>query len=132
MTAQGFFCHQLLLEFLPPASDAESQRARRAAEESVSLLLSNKPEARDQDGSNFYYWYYGTLALFQEGGPAWSEWNQRLRQVVLKLQVPESEGTAAGSWDPLSRRAEVGGRVYSTALCTLCLEVYYRYAPKDR
>ena len=32
-----------------------------------------------------------------------------------------------GSWDPLDPWGEEGGRVYSTALMVLCLEVYFRY-----
>jgi hypothetical protein len=42
-------------------------------------------------------------------------------------------GCAAGSWDPEKPmpdpHANVGGRIYSTALATLTLEVYYRYLP---
>jgi hypothetical protein len=33
----------------------------------------------------------------------------------------------AGSWDPSGPWGTAGGRVYSTALLTLCLEVTYRY-----
>jgi hypothetical protein len=34
----------------------------------------------------------------------------------------------AGSWDPDdSRWGRYGGRIYTTALATLTLEVYYRY-----
>jgi len=132
MVAQGLFSQQVLLEFRPPETEREMLRERRAAAESVGILLQARPEPKDQDGGNSYYWYYATLALFQEGGKPWETWNARLKQVLLKLQLPDDLGTAAGSWDPLDRRAQVGGRVYSTALCTLCLEVYYRYAPKDR
>ena len=32
-----------------------------------------------------------------------------------------------GSWDPLDPWSPEGGRVYSTAILTMCLEVYYRY-----
>ena len=38
-------------------------------------------------------------------------------------------GKAAGSWEPTGEWAPVAGRVYQTALCTLMLEVYYRYLP---
>jgi hypothetical protein len=131
MTAQGLFCQQVLSEFRPPRDDEDARRLRRAAAESVSYLLKNRPVARDQDGANFYYWYYASLALFQEGGEAWSAWNERLKDVLLKLQLEGDAGTAAGSWDPLSRRARSGGRLYSTAMSILCLEVYYRYAKKD-
>ena len=37
-----------------------------------------------------------------------------------------------GSWVPVDVWAKIGGRVYSTALCTLSLEVYYRYLPMYR
>ncbi|MBI4603259.1 MAG: terpene cyclase/mutase family protein, partial [Planctomycetes bacterium] len=132
MTAQGFYSQQVLAELLPPEDEAERIRQRRAANESVSLLLQNRPEPRDQDGASSYYWYYATLALFQEDGVAWETWNNRLKEVLLPLQVGDGAGTAAGSWDPLDRRAQLGGRVYSTAISILCLEVYYRYAPKDK
>ena len=32
-----------------------------------------------------------------------------------------------GSWDPIDPWGGDGGRVYSTALLAMCLEVYYRY-----
>ncbi|RKY14224.1 MAG: hypothetical protein DRP82_04360, partial [Planctomycetota bacterium] len=36
-------------------------------------------------------------------------------------------GCADGSWDPVGKWGMVGGRVYSTALNALTLEIYYRY-----
>ena len=74
---------------------------------------------------NLYYWYYGTLAMFQTGGPAWETWNQRLTDTLVNSQI--REGDSAGSWDPSGQWAGYGGRVYSTAMAALCLEVYYRY-----
>ena len=38
------------------------------------------------------------------------------------------DGDAAGSWDPDGPWGMVGGRVYSTALALLTLEVQYRYS----
>jgi hypothetical protein len=38
------------------------------------------------------------------------------------------DGDHAGSWDPnRDRWGQRGGRVYTTSLGALCLEVYYRY-----
>ena len=42
-------------------------------------------------------------------------------------QQRRDEGCFKGSWDPLDAWGEEGGRVYSTSLLTMCLEVYYRY-----
>mgnify|MGYP003344403264 FL=1 len=50
-----------------------------------------------------------------------------IRDVLLENQ--SHEGDTAGSWDPdRDRWGKAGGRVYTTALGALCLEVYYRYS----
>jgi hypothetical protein len=72
-----------------------------------------------------YYWYWGTLAMSQLGGPRWERWNTSLKAVAIDHQV--KRGCAAGSWDPKDPWGDEGGRVYSTSLMTLCLESYYRY-----
>jgi hypothetical protein len=76
---------------------------------------------------NLYYWYYGTLAMFQVQGTKWNEWNLAMQRHVLRAQ--RTEGHLAGSWDPDTVWGSYGGRIYSTAMGTLCLEVYYRYLP---
>lgn len=74
---------------------------------------------------NYYYWYYGSLGLFQLGGEPWKIWNRALLQTLLPRQ--RTDGPEAGSWDPDSVWGNYGGRVYTTALATLCLQTYYRY-----
>ena len=71
------------------------------------------------------HWYYGGLAAFQCGGGTWEAWNRRLRNVLLKSQ--RGDGHRTGSWDPRGPTGSDGGRVVTTALLALCLEVYYRY-----
>ena len=42
--------------------------------------------------------------------------------------LKRKDGDEKGSWDPqVDPWGDQGGRVYSTAINTLCLEVYYRY-----
>jgi hypothetical protein len=60
-------------------------------------------------------------------GPAWQQWNTAMQQQLLRLQ--RSDGHLAGSWDPDTVWGSYGGRIYSTAMATLCLEIYYRYLP---
>ncbi|MHC4914434.1 MAG: prenyltransferase/squalene oxidase repeat-containing protein [Planctomycetota bacterium] len=82
----------------------------------------------------FYHWYYGTLAMFQMGGEYWPKWNEKLKKTLVPNQckggpLDGSVNDKDGSWDPIARQTLYGGRVYSTALGALSLEVYYRYLP---
>jgi hypothetical protein len=91
-------------------------------------LLRNKPPKWDmEEGTiDYYYWYYGSYAMFQVGGKDWKYWKNRMLDAVLNSQ--RTDGCEKGSWDPqVDPWGDSGGRVYSTALCTLSLEVFYRY-----
>jgi hypothetical protein len=90
-------------------------------------------------GVNFYYWYYGTMTVFQVGGESWKTWNTAMRDTLChnqrKAEGKPRDGSAEdvdGSWDPCGDWSVRGGRVYSTAVGALCLEVYYRYLPLYR
>ncbi|MFT5300326.1 MAG: hypothetical protein ACI87E_003278 [Mariniblastus sp.] len=76
---------------------------------------------------NLYYWYYGTLAMYHAGGSDWERWNTELKKTLLTLQI--KTGNKAGSWPANGVWGGYGGEVYSTAMATLSLEVYYRYLP---
>lgn len=114
MTAEAAFCRLLL--GLDPAHPSITE---------ATLFL----EASDIDASPFnaYSWYYATLAMFHAGGPGWDRWNERLQRTLLPLQ--RRGGDNDGSWDPDPVWGGHGGRVFTTALSVLSLEVYYRYLP---
>ena len=96
-------------------------------EKGSSLCLKNLPTWDEASGHiDMYYWYYGTLAIFQVGSDAWKQWNAALKDAVIDHQ--RKEGDEKGSWDPAGPWGRDGGRVYSTAVCVMCMEVYYRYA----
>ena len=75
---------------------------------------------------NYYLWYNCTMAMFQVGGEPWKRWNGAIRDRVIGLQV-QGEGCDRGSWPPIDQYSPQGGRIYSTALAVLTLEVYYRF-----
>jgi len=100
---------------------ATSDPIRRGAERCVRRLPEWDPPKRD-----FYYWYYGTLAMYQVGGRPWEAWNRAMQRAIVDTQRRDAS-CARGSWDPVDAWGEEGGRVYATALLTMCLEVYYRY-----
>lgn len=93
----------------------------------AELLMKRLPVFEKDTGKvDMYYWYYGTLAMFQVGGPEWTAWNNKMKSAIIDSQRSD-KGNSFGSWDPVGPWGEDGGRVYSTALMTMCLEVYYRY-----
>ncbi|MBI2931822.1 MAG: terpene cyclase/mutase family protein [Planctomycetes bacterium] len=95
-----------------------------------SLLVKDKPAWKDND-IDFYYWYYASLALFQFDGPTgsyWKQWNESMKDALVKNQNTQSTGCKSGSWETVDRWSCEGGRVYCTAINALTLEVYYRYA----
>ena len=81
----------------------------------------------NKDKVNLYYWYYGTLGMYQLQGDYWQRWNEALQAALVGRQ--QTDGDLAGSWDPVCVWGGYGGRVYSTAMSALCLEVYYRFLP---
>jgi hypothetical protein len=74
---------------------------------------------------DLYYWYYGTLCVFQQGGDLWKKWNAAMIPTLCDNQC--KKGDDEGSWNPLGAFSSEWGRVGQTALAALCLEVYYRY-----
>ena len=92
----------------------------------VRILTENLPAWRKGD-IDFYYWYYGTQVMHHVGGAAWREWNHSVRDVLVDSQ--ETSGHQAGSWEPQGQHDVTGGRLYTTALVTCTLEVYYRHVP---
>jgi len=81
----------------------------------------------DQGTIDFYYWYYGSLAMFQVGGERWNKWNAAMKTSLLDHQRLEKDRCEYGSWDPVDPWSAEGGRVYATAINCLTMEVYYRY-----
>jgi hypothetical protein len=81
----------------------------------------------DPKATNLYYDFYATQVLHHWGGPEWTAWNQKLRDYLVRTQ--SSAGHAAGSWHFQDQHGDRGGRLYSTAMAVMTLEVYYRYLP---
>ncbi|NUQ66182.1 MAG: squalene--hopene cyclase [Pirellulales bacterium] len=116
MTAEALVC-RLFLGLRPDSPTAK---------EAGDYLLGELPG--ETKVANLYYWYYATLATYQLQGPHWQRWNEALRRTLVASQ--RKDGTMTGSWDTDTVWGGYGGRVYTTSLAALCLEVYYRYLPQ--
>jgi hypothetical protein len=123
MTAVGMLCRQFM--GIKPEDPVLVAGAKWLKEEPPRWIRSS-----DVD---LYYWYYGTLVMFQMGPDYFDSWNEEMKKSLVGHIV--QEGTYAqnkGSWDPQCKWSSSGGRAYMTAMGALCLEVYYRYLPMYR
>lgn len=122
MTAESFYCRQIL----------GMRLSGQTSSEALGAILQEPP---GHGRPNLYAWYYATLALHHHRGAsasadgAWQDWNSALKRTLIASQV--TEGVNQGSWTPNTVWGRCGGRVYATAMATMCLEVYYRYNHAD-
>jgi hypothetical protein len=127
MTAEALYCRLLLADVQGDVMDEPG-----AVEASTALLAALPGTER----LNLYYWYYASLALHHRhqrsdrAAGDWQKWNDALLAALLATQV--ADGADAGSWNTNTVWGGYGGRVYTTAMAAMCLEVYYRYAPPAR
>ena len=75
------------------------------------------------ESGSYYSIYNCTLAVFLAKGENWKQWNETVRDAIVKKQ--SKSGCARGSW------AGDYGRTLSTTWAILTLEVYYRYASEE-
>lgn len=111
--------------------------------EAAHRVMARDPKSRQDDGpelTDVYFNYYATNLLFYSGSKYWDDWNERLKLRYLSSQC--TEGHERGSWFAENStgtgfsnkwsdngRNLIGGRLYTTAMCCLTLQVYYRYLP---
>jgi len=122
LTVQAFTAHDPNDPFLEPAA---------------RLIASDLPrQGKDGLEADYYYWYYGSLALHQFDGPEsprasgkyWGPWNKALVEVLTSTQSHDPKSCRDGGWLQPDRWAHSGGPIYATAINVLTAEVYYRYA----
>jgi hypothetical protein len=117
MTAVGLLCRQYLQSWGP-----QNIRMIKAVD---NYIKRTPPTTR-----NCYYYYYATQVMHHFGGEAWKNWNEQMREFLVKTQDGDQNSPGFGSWpsagDPW---ATSGGRLMITSLNLLTLEVYYRYLP---
>ncbi len=73
--------------------------------------------------ANLYEHYYNSQAMINHGGKSWTNYNNLVRDELLKNQNKD------GSWTNPGGPGTNGDPVYTVSLATLMLEVYYRFLP---
>jgi len=77
--------------------------------------------------TDVYHDYYAALALHNVRHPGWDRWHVPLREHLIRTQA--TQGHEKGSWHFKDPHGDVGGRLYTTAMAAMILEVYYRHLP---
>lgn len=106
--------------------------------EGVSGLSKNAPSQNNRDP---LYLYYGTWNVARFEGEAWKDWNEGpkvadgtrkggARDLLTSAQIKKPDDIPKhGSWDAEGEWGKRYGKLGTTALNVLTLEVYYRYLP---
>ncbi|MFZ5829967.1 MAG: hypothetical protein ACOY3P_07755 [Planctomycetota bacterium] len=92
--------------------------------------LGPSTQSSGNNRNNFYYNYYATQVMRHWEGEEWEKWNSVMRDHLVNSQA--TQGHEAGSWWAQSQGShanDAGGRLYTTAMATMILEVYYRHMP---
>ena len=88
----------------------------------------NHPVKYRGESADLYAWYYDTQACLMYGGKAWEKWNRWFQDELIAAQKTDGSWPVPGAKGH-GPQADPGrtGAVYRTTLCTLMLEVFYRY-----
>jgi hypothetical protein len=112
LTAISLYCRGLFHEAVAPPGEEilEKQRA---------LVASRAPSAGESP--DFYFWYYAAFGLVHTGDDGPPPFLATMADVLGGLQE------ADGGFPRRSQYGSRGGRIYTTAMALLALEVPYRY-----
>lgn len=106
-------------------------------------LMTRAPAARQaRPELDLYYYYYATQVVRYRGGDEWKLWNEGTAKGDARkggmadwlIDLQDRTPADRGSWPP-ARDQWIGpncGRLGTTCLCLLTLEVYYRYDPQAK
>ncbi len=143
LTGVGALCLQLL-------GEGDCREVKNAISYLDACTFSfaewwNQPYSKGDNPSPIYYWYYITQAKFHTGGERWRKWNTMFQKELIAQQNvipsaisgPNGDMCDVGYWQSPSDAESYRGGPHSalwkdimdTCLCTLQLEVYYRYLP---
>ncbi|MCU0722786.1 MAG: zf-HC2 domain-containing protein [Planctomycetes bacterium] len=112
LTAVSLYCRGLFIETVTPEWKGIFRKQ-------VRIVSSRVPDAKEK--ADFYFWYYAAFGLHHCRVPEAAPFLARLYAVFPALQ--EADGGFTGN----ALYAEYAGRVYTTALAAMILELPYRY-----
>jgi hypothetical protein len=121
LTAVGLLCRQYMQNWGP---------SHPRMIKSINTFIKATPPDHPSAENDVYYYYYATQVMHHFSGEAWKQWNDKMRESLIKKQDQNQSSPNFGSWSPKGDAfGAVGGRLMMTSLNLLTLEVYYRYLP---
>ncbi len=97
--------------------------SRESLDLGTEFIIDTGPSETD-----LYFDYYATQILHHRRGDDWPKWNEKMHDHLVRTQ-DDSNTHRAGSWYFADPHGQVGGRLYTTAMAVMTLEVYYRFMP---
>lgn len=118
LTGVGMLCNQMW-----------DKGNRPEVRKGVKYVSENTKFDYNTEFCDLYGHYYESQAMMQRGGNDWKQYNELFRDQILQNQ------DADGSWKTPGGGKKVraaggtwqGDKLYRTCLCTLMMEVYYRF-----
>ncbi|MEX2141630.1 MAG: hypothetical protein WD894_20360 [Pirellulales bacterium] len=101
------------------------KKERPGLQRGVEQLSKRGPSTGKQ--ADMYYNYYATQVMRHWEGEEWEKWNEVMRDFLIESQA--KKGAETGSWHFDENHGNIGGRLYTTSMATMTLEVYYRHLP---
>ncbi len=122
LTGVGVLCNQMW-----------GKSARSEVRKGLKYISEKTKFDYNSEFSDLYGHYYESQAMMQQGGEEWKKYNDLFRDQVLNNQDSDGSWKAPGGGKKIRAVAtsyadnNQNGKIYRTCLCTLMLEVYYRF-----
>ncbi len=126
LTGVGMLCNQMW-----------GKGNRSNVQKGAEYVLANTKFNYNSEFADLYGHYYESQAMMQIGGTAWKKYNELMRDQLLNNQNEDGSWKTPGGGkkirgvSPRFVENNRDGIHYRTTLCTLMLEVYYRFLNTD-
>jgi hypothetical protein len=122
LTGVGMLCYQMW-------GKGKGSEVRKASK----YIIENTRFDYNTEFCDLYGHYYESQAMMQIGGDEWKKYNDLFRDQLLNNQEPDGQWKSPGGGKkpravaPQFIGSGLDSRIYRNTLCTLMLEVYYRF-----
>lgn len=118
LTGVGMLCNQMW-----------GKGAQSGVRKAAKYVLENSKFEYNKEFCDLYGHYYESQAMMQRGGDDWKKYNDMFRDQLINNQDADGSWKTPGGGKKIRSVAPtyVTDKIYRNCLCTLMLEVYYRF-----